>query len=174
MVNTRLTEAQRQLAEQHLPLVHYIIRRYFPHVRFSDYEDYAQIGAIGLCKAISRYDPSKSKLSTYACWCIRSALHDYERDARAACRDVRKEVCRVEDLPIGCTLASCETVETMTMADEILTFIHHLPLQDRQIICLRIAGYSQRHISQHMQLSQGWVSKRMSAIQQRLRREVGV
>lgn len=172
-MNTRLTEAQRQLAEQHLPLVHYIIHRYFPHVRFSDYEDYVQIGAIGLCKAISRYDPSKSQLSTYACWCIRSALHDYERDARAACRDVRKEVCRVEDLPIGSALASCETVETLAMADEIMSSIRNLPPQDIQIIYLRIAGYSQRQIAQLLQLSQGWVSKRLSAIQQRLRREVG-
>ena len=132
-----------------------------------------QIGSIGLCKAISHYDPSKSKLSTYACWCIRSALHDYERDARAACRDFRKEVCRVEDLPIGCALASCETVETLAMADEILAFIRRLPPEDMQIISLRIAGYSQRQIAQLLQLSQGWVSKRMSAIQQRLRREVG-
>lgn len=172
MVNTRLTKAQQLLAQQHLPLVHYIIHRYFPHVRFSDYEDYVQIGAIGLCKAVSRYDPSKSKLSTYACLCIRSALHDYERDARAACRDVRKEVCRVEDLPIGCALASCETVETMAMADEIMSSIRNLPPQDMQIIYLRIAGYSQRQIAQRLRLSQGWVSKRLSAIQQRLRREV--
>ncbi len=39
-----------------------------------DYEDLVQEGAMGLLKAIDRYDPSKARFSTYATWWIRQGI----------------------------------------------------------------------------------------------------
>lgn len=39
-----------------------------------DTEDLIQVGAIGLMKALDKYDPSKAKFSTFATWCVRNSI----------------------------------------------------------------------------------------------------
>lgn len=42
-------------------------------------DDYIQVAAIGMMKAIKNYDEEKSKFSTYAIVCIRNAIKNYLR-----------------------------------------------------------------------------------------------
>lgn len=65
-----LDETGKQLAEENIKLVPYIVNRYFGA---SDYEldDLISIGNIGLCNAATKYKPDKGiKFSSYAAKCI--------------------------------------------------------------------------------------------------------
>lgn len=66
-------EARLMLIEHNLRLVAHIAKKYASSGRESD--DLISIGAIGLIKAVSSYDPTKGfGLSTYASRCIENAI----------------------------------------------------------------------------------------------------
>ena len=83
--------AMQQVAENHLPLVAAVLRR-FPH-RLCEREELYQQGCVGLLKAISRFDPDRgTSFSTYAVAMImgemrmlhrQSALHSPRTDREA-------------------------------------------------------------------------------------------
>jgi RNA polymerase sigma-B factor len=67
------------LAEMHLPLVRYLARRFTG--RNAPFEDIVQVGAIGLLKAIDRFDPERGlEFSTYATPTILGEIRRYFRD----------------------------------------------------------------------------------------------
>jgi len=68
-----------RLAEQHMPLVLYLARRYSG--RSEPMDDLIQVGAIGLLKAIDRYDPDRGfEFSTYATPTILGEIKRHFRD----------------------------------------------------------------------------------------------
>lgn len=71
--------AREQLVEQNLGLVHHIVKRFAG--RGHDMEDLFQIGAIGLMKAIDKFDLSyEVKFSTYAVPLIMGEIKRFLRD----------------------------------------------------------------------------------------------
>ena len=58
----RLTDAQRDLVEKNLGLVYKIVHR----LGDTRTDDLIQVGVLGLCHAVVRWNPEKAKLSTYA------------------------------------------------------------------------------------------------------------
>ena len=66
---TRLTAEQSALVEQHYPLARsYATKHVLPH---EDRRELAQVGAVGLMRAVQKFDPSKGfQFSTYATWWI--------------------------------------------------------------------------------------------------------
>lgn len=57
-----------QLVNQHYKLVHHMVKKYR---KKPDYDDYVQMGSIGLMNAIKGFDPTKNvKFATYACHMI--------------------------------------------------------------------------------------------------------
>lgn len=73
-------EAYRErLSELHLPLVHYLARRFKD--RGMAMEDLVQVGSVGLLKAIDRFDTSREvKFSTYATPTIVGEIKRHFRD----------------------------------------------------------------------------------------------
>lgn len=66
-------EAKNILIEHNLRLVAHVVKKY--QNTGEDLDDLISIGTIGLIKAISTYNPSKStRLSTYAARCIDNAI----------------------------------------------------------------------------------------------------
>lgn len=68
-------------AEDNLKLVHYVLKKYFhkaPHEQ--DYDDFFQVGCMGLVKASNSYNPSIAEFSTYAVLMIRGEIMRYIRD----------------------------------------------------------------------------------------------
>lgn len=71
--------AREQLIEENMGLVHHVARRFFG--RGVEAEDLFQIGAIGLMKAIDRFDLQFSvKFSTYAVPMIAGEIKRFLRD----------------------------------------------------------------------------------------------
>ena len=65
--------ARQKLIEHNLRLVAHIIKKYYTQT--ADQEDLISIGAIGLIKGISSYDPAKgARLATYAARCIENEI----------------------------------------------------------------------------------------------------
>jgi RNA polymerase sigma-B factor len=72
-------DARDQLVELHLPLVVYLARRFSG--RNEPMADIVQVGAIGLLKAIDRFDPSRGlEFSTYATPTILGEIRRHFRD----------------------------------------------------------------------------------------------
>jgi RNA polymerase sigma-B factor len=78
-----------RLIEQHLPLVRAIARRYAGTGEPMD--DLVQVGAIGLIKAIDRFDPERgSRLEPYAAAAIGGEIRHHLRDLCAPVRLPRR------------------------------------------------------------------------------------
>jgi RNA polymerase sigma factor (sigma-70 family) len=68
---------------ENVGLVHHVLKRF--RASEDDYDDYYQVGCMGLLHAIDGFDESKGyKFSTYACTCIRGFVMTYKtRHGRA-------------------------------------------------------------------------------------------
>jgi RNA polymerase sigma-B factor len=75
----RRRRVRDQLAEMHLPLVEYLARRFTG--RNEPFPDLVQVGAIGLLKAIDRFEPERGlEFSTYATPTILGEIKRHFRD----------------------------------------------------------------------------------------------
>lgn len=68
-----MTPEQRKLVEDNMRLVHVVLRDRFGPLP-GDYDDWVQIGMIGLCKAAMHFDPEKGKFSTLAVAAIQNEI----------------------------------------------------------------------------------------------------
>jgi RNA polymerase sigma-B factor len=72
-------QAREQLIERHMPLVRSVARGYLN--RGEQLDDLVQIGAVGLIKAIDRFDPSRGyELTTYVYPTVRGEIMRHFRD----------------------------------------------------------------------------------------------
>lgn len=70
MTDCRLTDEQRQLVEDNMKLVPYVVNRFY-NSTVVEVDELISMGYIALCEAAKRYRRmSKTKFSTYACRCI--------------------------------------------------------------------------------------------------------
>jgi RNA polymerase sigma-B factor len=75
----RDVEARRQLIEGHLPLVRALVPRFAG--RGEPFDDLVQVGAVGLIKAVDRFDPSRGvPLEAYAIPTIQGEIRRHLRD----------------------------------------------------------------------------------------------
>ena len=71
--------ARRELIERHLPLVRAVAHR-FAH-RGESLDDLVQVGALGLIKAVDRFDPDRGvTLGAYAAPTIAGEIRNHLRD----------------------------------------------------------------------------------------------
>ena len=64
-------ELEEELIHDHYGLV---VSQALYFLNDANFDDYMQVGLIGLLKAIREHDPEKSKFSTFATICIRNAI----------------------------------------------------------------------------------------------------
>lgn len=133
-------------------------------------EDYYDLAAIGLCKAGSKFDGSKSKFSTYAYKCMFTTVFTEIRDRKAEKRIQDYQVVyyqtELDDSNGGDTstflnyIPSKENVEDNVLSKIIFEeYMNKLKERDRQIFALFSDGYKQQDISKIVGCSQAQVSR---------------
>ena len=78
-------DARRQLIESHLPLVRVLAQRFAR--RGEQLDDLTQVGAVGLIKAVDRYDPARG--SSFTAYAVPTILGEIRRHLRDAAQPVR-------------------------------------------------------------------------------------
>jgi RNA polymerase sigma-B factor len=177
----RDVEARRLLIEQHLPLVRVLASRFVRHGEQLD--DLAQIGAVGLIKAVDRFDASRgSSLVAYAVPTILGEIRRHLRDGVQPVRLPRdgrdKTPVRAVPLDVEAEAARDAAAERrLELGEErilIARGLRKLARRERRIVSLRyFGGLSQRRIAAELGLSQVHVSRLLDQSLGKLRAEIG-
>lgn len=75
----KLTKKQLALLEDNLPFVTYVAKKYFSKTDYIKNQDILQEGILAMAKAIPKYNPEKSKITTYMWPTIDGHLKRYVR-----------------------------------------------------------------------------------------------
>lgn len=109
-----MTDEERKLAEDNMKLVYFVINKFYP--QYSQDEDVASIGMIGLLKAAEMWEPSKGAFSTIATTAIKSEIRNELRKRRAKGRDDKENraetcvKCDGEELDVWGMMASPDNI----------------------------------------------------------------
>lgn len=150
-----LTPEQQQLAADNEKLIWFFLRKY---ASGSDPQELYGVAAEGLIRAAATYDPARGKFSTHAMYHMRSAV---DFDQRCAKRKKRsgKPVLHMDDVDVidqnkECNAKMCDVVPLQdrpclsldeTGAD-VERFLRSLPARDRELVRMRIGGYTIKEI----------------------------
>ena len=155
---TPLTPEQQQLAADNEKLIWFFLRKY---ASGSDPQELYGVAAEGLIRAAATYDPSRGKFSTHAMYHMRIAV---DLDQRYAKRKKRsgKPVLHMDDVDVvdlidpnkECNVKmygvaplqdrTCLSLDE-TGAD-VERFLRSLPARDRELVRMRIGGYTIKEI----------------------------
>ena len=150
-----LTPEQQQLAADNERLIYLAIRRYAPNEDADELYGYA---AEGLLRAASTYDPTRGKFSTHAMWCMRSSV-GFNQLCEKRKKRSGKLVLHMDDVDVidqnkECNAKMCDVVPLQdrpclsldeTGAD-VERFLRSLPARDRELVRMRICGYTIKEI----------------------------
>ena len=133
-------------------------------------DDYYGLAAIGLCKAGSKFDGSKSKFSTYAYKCMFTTVFTEIRDRKAEKRIPENQLlyyqAEFDDSNGGDTstfmnyIPSSENVEESVLTEIVFDeYMSKLKDRDKKIFILFSEGYKQGEIGKIVGCSQAQVSR---------------
>lgn len=175
-------DARRRLIELHLPLVRVLAQRFAS--RGEQLDDLAQVGAVGLIKAVDRYDPARG--SSFTAYAVPTVLGEIRRHLRDSARPVRipraagrdgarvRAVPLAEDDPVSRDADAEERLEQGEERVLIQAGLRALPRRQRRIVQLHYFGnVSQRGIATQLGLSQVHVSRLLQDSLGKLRSEIG-
>ncbi|NUT54679.1 MAG: sigma-70 family RNA polymerase sigma factor [Thermoleophilia bacterium] len=178
----RDTEARGRLIELHLPLVRALAQRYAS--RGEQMEDLTQVGAVGLIKAVDRYDPARG--SSFAAYAVPTIEGEIRRHLRDSARPVRlpRRARRDGQVVLAVPLESAPAASRDALAEHDLeqgeeralleAGLRALPRRQRRIVQLHYFGnVSQRGIASELGLSQVHVSRLLRDSLGKLRQEIG-
>ena len=165
----KMTDAQRALAEKHLPLVTWVLNNRLEYWRRDEYDDMWQSGAMGLCRAAMRYDESKgTEFCVYAFMFIRGAMINAGGKMKRQA-DMSGDA-RLEDIVLdgkdAVTLADQirakedgEAMERMMLLRETMDRIKG---RQRDVLDLYLSGFGQDEIGRMVGISQPGVSRSLT------------
>ena len=152
---TPLTPEQQQLAADNEKLIWFFLRKY---ASGSDPQELYGVAAEGLIRAAATYDPSRGKFSTHAMYHMRSAV---DFDHRCAKRKKRsgKPVLHMDDVDAVdpnkecnakmCGVAPLRDRPCLSLDEtgaDVERFLRSLPARDRELVRMRIGGYTIKEI----------------------------
>ena len=151
---TPLTPEQQQLAADNEKLIWFFLRKY---ASGSDPQELYGVAAEGLIRAAATYDPSRGKFSTHAMYHMRSAV-DFDQSCAKRKKRSGKLVLHMDDVDVvdlinpnkECNVKmygvaplqdrTCLSLDE-TGAD-VERFLRSLPARDRELVRMRISGYT--------------------------------
>ena len=123
------TTAREELIERHLPLVRSLARRYAG--RGEALEDIEQVGAIGLIKAIDRFELDREvSLATYATPNVVGEIKRHFRDKGWAVRVPR----RLQELKLSLTKAISDLAQREGRAPTVSELAAHLQMSEEEVL----------------------------------------
>jgi RNA polymerase sigma-B factor len=175
-------EARRQLIEMNLPLVRALAQRFA--YSGEQLEDLTQVGALGLIKAVDRYDPTRgSSLRAYAVPTVLGELRRHLRDRARPLRIPRgdgQEQVVVQSVPLEAEAPSARdplAEQRLELGEEralLEAGLRTLPRRQRRIVQLHyFDNVSQRGIASQLGLSQVHVSRLLHDSLGKLRQQIG-
>ena len=152
---TQLTPEQQQLAADNEKLIWFFLKKY---ASGSDPQELYGVAAEGLIRAAATYDPARGKFSTHAMYQMRNAvdfdqscakrkkrsgklvLHMDDVDAVDPNKEYNAKMCGVVPLQDRPCLSLDET------GADVERFLRSLPARDRELVRMRISGYTIKEI----------------------------
>ena len=153
-----LTPEQQQLAADNEKLIWFFLKKY---ASGSDPQELYGVAAEGLIRAAATYDPARGKFSTHAMYQMRSAVGFDQRcakrkkrsgkpvlhmddvdvvdliDPNKECNDRMYGVVQLRDRP-------CLSLDETGV--DVERFLRSLPARDRELVRMRIGGYTIKEI----------------------------
>ena len=131
---------------------------------FEEWEDLVSIGNLGLIKAVTSFDNSKAKFSTYAVKCIRNELFMYYRGKKNDKKNDslektiwnkdRKEITTKDKLYDESTTRFVEEIEEAEYLQYIINIIMNcLTPTEREVLLCKIGGMSNKKIGKILKCS---------------------
>ena len=169
-------EARRQLIERHLPLVHTLARRF--RTRGEPLDDLVQVGAVGLIKAVDRFDPARgASLEAYVVPTVLGEIRRHLRDTGQPVRVPRGDQeagVVVRAVPLDEDTAAAAVPDPAEERVLIERGLRALPKRQRRIVQLHyFANLRQRGIASELGLSLVHVSRLLNDSLGRLREAIG-
>ena len=167
------TSARSELIEHNLRLVAHVVKKYY--TSNADTEELISIGTVGLIKAVSTFNSSKStRFATYAAKCIDNEILMYFRSAKKSARDVYlDEPVDVDKDGNSMSLMDIiaeddnmvDRIDTMIKSRQLYGFVENsLDDREREIILYRYGLYgkkplTQREVAEKLDISRSYVSR---------------
>lgn len=167
------TSARSELIEHNLRLVAHVVKKYY--TSNADTEELISIGTVGLIKAVSTFNNSKStRFATYAAKCIDNEILMYFRSAKKSTRDVYlDEPVDVDKDGNSMSLMDIiaeddnmvDRIDTMIKSRQLYGFVENsLDDREREIILYRYGLYgkkplTQREVAEKLDISRSYVSR---------------
>lgn len=180
-----MTDIERKLTEDHLPIVAKVIQTLTCSCRYVSYDerqDLLQIGNLALCKAAMNYDGSRP-FETYAKVVIRNAIYDYWRSLQKE----RTYTCSTDAIADNETdtsyqqlLADTSSLQNLEQEHNLRSIYEYLQTLQNvncttikkgiQALLLQQNGYTSQEISKHYGVPashvRAWKSKARKYLQQ--------
>ena len=166
------TSARSELIEHNLRLVAHVVKKYY--TSNADTEELISIGTVGLIKAVSTFNNSKStRFATYAAKCIDNEILMFFRSAKKSARDVYlDEPVDVDKDGNSMSLMDIiaeddnmvDRIDTMIKSRQLYGFVENsLDDREREIILYRYGLYgkkplTQREVAEKLDISRSYVS----------------
>lgn len=120
---------REELVTMHLPLVHYLARRF--RDRGEPHDDLVQVGTIGLIKAVDRFDPERGvQLVTYATPTILGEIRRHFRDKGWSVRIPR----RLQELRMAIQRATAEQSQILGRYPTVPELAHAVGVSEDDIL----------------------------------------
>lgn len=179
-MQVQLTEKDRQRVLDNQKLVHYIVQK----MNYNDsYDDLVSIGTIGLCKAVVTFDESRGlQFSTYATRCIKNEiLMCFRKEHQDVYINSLDEPIigfgakgeDSEDYTYGSILSDGndfveELLDKDEFIDRINIILNFLDSFERDLILLKLAGFTQMEMAEFFNISQSQISRREKSVENKL------
>ena len=152
---TPLTPEQQQLAADNEKLIWFFLKKY---ASGSDPQELYGVAAEGLIRAAATYDPARGKFSTHAMYQMRIAV-DFDQSCAKRKKRSGKLVLHMDDVDAVdpnkecnekmCGVAALRDRPCLSLDEtgaDVERFLRSLPARDRELVRMRICGYTLKEI----------------------------
>ena len=170
---TPLTPEQQQIAADNEKLIWFFLKKY---ASGSDPQELYGVAAEGLIRAAATYDPSRGKFSTHAMYHMRSAV-DFDQSCAKRKKRSGKLVLHMDDVDAvdpneeynaeTCGVAPLRDRPCLSLDEtgaDVERFLRSLPARDRELVRMRIGGYTLKEIGDTFGITIQAASARMKRI----------